>query len=124
MIGGGIGAFRARSVHAGRAGEWRESRPDRQRIRRSIAYPWGSKGFVILRPTLMDERLLRGGPAVYVPGGGYINANYGTNTARRVNGQLQANYSWNTERGFGNQFNATVRYRPASFVSVSAGRSG
>ena len=50
MIGGGIGAFRARSVRAGRAGEWRESRPDRQRIRRSIAFLWDSKGFVILRP--------------------------------------------------------------------------
>ncbi|MBI5601417.1 MAG: carbohydrate binding family 9 domain-containing protein [Gemmatimonadetes bacterium] len=79
--------------------------------------------FVILRPTLMDERLLRGGPAVYVPGGGYVNMNYGTDTRRRVNGQVQASYSWNTERGFGNSFNATVRYRPTSFISLSAGPS-
>jgi len=79
--------------------------------------------FVILRPTLLDDRLLRGGPAVQVPGGGYLNANYGTNTLRRVNGQVQASYSWNTQRGFGNQFNATVRYRPTSFISLSAGPS-
>ncbi len=79
--------------------------------------------FLILRPTLIDERLLRGGPAVYVPGGGYLNLNYGTNTASRVNGQVQASYSWNTERGFGNQFNATVRYRPTSFIALSAGPS-
>ncbi|MDQ8155398.1 MAG: DUF5916 domain-containing protein, partial [Gemmatimonadota bacterium] len=79
--------------------------------------------FLILRPTLLDERLLRGGPAVYVPGGGYANVNLGTDTRRRVNGQVQASYSWNTERGFGNQFSATARYRPTSSIALSAGPS-
>lgn len=79
--------------------------------------------FLILRPTLLDDRLLRGGPAVLVPGGGYANATYSTDSRRVVNGQVQGSYSWNTQRGFGNTFSATVRVRPSSFIALSAGPS-
>ena len=79
--------------------------------------------FLIVRPSLLDDRLLRGGPAEVVPGGGTVSGSYSTDSRRRVQGSFQGTHSWNVQRGFGESLNANVRIRPSSFISLSAGPS-
>ena len=81
------------------------------------------QAFIIVRPSLLDDRLLRGGPAVVAPGSSVLSATYNTDARRRIVANLQVQHAWNTERGFGENVYTSVQWRPASYVSVSAGPS-
>ena len=79
--------------------------------------------FGIVRPSLLDDRLLRGGPAEFIPGGGTLSGNFSTDARRPWVASFNGQHSWNTQRGFGETVGASLRVRPTSFISVSAGPS-
>jgi hypothetical protein len=84
---------------------------------------WNWSTFYIWRPSLLDDRLLRGGPMVKRPGIGFYQASVSTDDRRRIIVGLDANRSWNTEGGWGTELSLGTQFRPATNVNVSVGPS-
>lgn len=84
---------------------------------------WTVNFFAIARPSVLEDRILRGGPSVYIPGGGTVNAFFATDSRKNLQATLFDQYSWNDARGLGNTLGLSIRARPTSYVSVSAGPS-
>ncbi|MGH9203893.1 MAG: DUF5916 domain-containing protein, partial [Vicinamibacterales bacterium] len=84
---------------------------------------WNWNTFYIWRPTVMDDRLLRGGPVVERPGGGFYSANIGTDFRKPIAFNFDFGLSTNSLGGWGTDVGLFVRYRPSSRVSTSVGPS-
>ena len=70
-----------------------------------------------------DDRLLRGGPLGVLPAGDVYSANITSDSRRGVVVNVNPRYQRNSEGGFQSAVNTTVRWKPASNVSLSLGPS-
>jgi hypothetical protein len=84
---------------------------------------WFVNTFVIWKPELADDRLLRGGPVVRKPGTMFWNANLSTDSRKQHTGNLNVSYGTSTRGGWHSNLSASGELRPASSVRVSLGPS-
>lgn len=70
-----------------------------------------------------DDRLMRGGPLGVLPAGDVFSANVSTDSRRRVVLNVNPRFQRNSEGGFQSAVNTSVRWKPASSVSLSFGPS-
>jgi hypothetical protein len=70
-----------------------------------------------------DERLMRGGPVAVLPAGDVVSANVSTDSRRAVVLNVNPRFQRNTEGGFQSAMNTSIRWKPASSVSLSFGPS-
>ncbi|HSA58044.1 MAG TPA: DUF5916 domain-containing protein [Gemmatimonadaceae bacterium] len=84
---------------------------------------WNWNAMYIWRPAVADDRLLRGGPVVTRPGGGFTSVFVGSDSRGPLfwNGNL--GYSWNTRGGWGRNASVYVTWRPVSSAAVNLGPS-
>jgi hypothetical protein len=80
---------------------------------------WNWDSFVILRPEVLDDRQLRGGPISARPGTGFVQFDLQSDSRKNLSFNVNPGYSWNSEGGWGFSPFAAVRYRPAPNVLVS-----
>jgi len=82
---------------------------------------WDVQGFVIRSPSTLDDGLTRGGPVVRSPGYTYYSFQMGTDSRNPLVASLSTNL---TDRDVGPasyRASLSLRYKPASNISVSAG---
>jgi Domain of unknown function (DUF5916) len=84
---------------------------------------WSWSTFAIRRPSVFDDRLLRGGPLVKLPGTGFIAASLFTDSRSSVRLSANPSYSWNDAGGWGVNANLNARWRVASNVNITLGPS-
>jgi hypothetical protein len=84
---------------------------------------WGFNGFYLLRPQVLDDRQLRGGPLATRPGQYVVNLGVQTDNRRSVVLGPNLQFARNTEGGFSSNVSMNARFKPASNVSVSFGPS-
>jgi hypothetical protein len=84
---------------------------------------WSWNSFYLIRPRVLDDRQLRGGPLAARPSQYTVATNLQTDSRRKVvlNGNQQ--FSRNEEGGFGTNLSLNARLKPASNVSVTFGPS-
>ncbi|MDB4874703.1 MAG: putative rane associated hydrolase [Gemmatimonadetes bacterium] len=80
---------------------------------------WNVSAFHIGRAAEIDDRQLRGGPAVIAPANDYISGNVSTDSRRQVVGNANLSYGWDRKGGSSPSFSIGADYRPASNVAVS-----
>ncbi len=84
---------------------------------------WNIFTFWIHRPSLLDDRLTRGGPAVRRPGINFWAAGLGTDSRKALVLETNPEYGCNTEDACDYTINLHVVYRPVPNLSVSLGPS-
>lgn len=84
---------------------------------------WDVRGFWIHRPTLLDDRLSRGGPVLRRPGLDYWSVGASTDQRRKIVVSGSADLGCDTDGLCDHSFGLTVLLRPASNVSLSLGPS-
>ena len=84
---------------------------------------WQLSGFYIDRPSVIDDRQLRGGPAVRAPHSRFIEANVMSDSRRALIGNAGVDYYWDELHGTAPGLSLSATYRPASNLSVSFGPS-
>jgi hypothetical protein len=84
---------------------------------------WNVSAMYIARPAYVDERQLRGGPAVLTARTTITELNVSSDSRSQLIGNGGVNYSWDDHGGFAPSFNVNATYRPVSNVSVSFGPS-
>lgn len=82
---------------------------------------WETGGFVIRWPEVLDDRALRGGPAVRRPGSTYLSLYTNTDRRKPVTVRIQGNHASSAEGARGYNVGADLAFRPASNVQVSVG---
>ncbi len=82
---------------------------------------WNFNLFVIRRPDLLDDRLLRGGPVVEKPGVNVLGSNFGSDSRGAVSVNGFGEYARNDLGGWGRSIGASITYRPAPNATVSLG---
>jgi hypothetical protein len=80
---------------------------------------WFINTFLIWKPELADDRLLRGGPVVRKPGTSYWSMSVNTDSRHKVVGNFGASYSTNTRGGWGSNLYGGADVRPSSNILVS-----
>jgi len=70
-----------------------------------------------------DDRLMRGGPLGVLPAGDVFSANVSTDSRRGVVFNVNPRFQRNSEGGFQSAINTSIRWKPASSVSLSFGPS-
>jgi hypothetical protein len=88
-----------------------------------LANYWWFSTFVIHRPTVLDDRLTRGGPVVARAGSNYWHLGFDTDSRKTLVFGLGGNYSRTADGMAGYGAYADLTYRPASNISVSIGPS-
>jgi len=84
---------------------------------------WNINAFVIYRPSVLDDRLTRGGPVVKRPGSMFYYANVGTDGRKRVQLSLGPSYARSFEGYDSKSIFAQVRLRAASNITMSVSPS-
>jgi hypothetical protein len=84
---------------------------------------WNISTFYIGRPAMIDDRALRGGPAIGVPAVGFYSLDVSTDSRMKVVGSFGGNRGWSTLGGPDVNVYANATYRPAPNVSFSFGPS-
>ena len=84
---------------------------------------WDVSAFYIDRPGVIDDRQLRGGPAVRVPHSRFVSANVGSDSRRALIGNASVEYYHDALGGEASGVSVNATYRPASNVSISFGPS-
>jgi hypothetical protein len=84
---------------------------------------WTINQFIIVRPSTLDDRLLRGGPVVRVPTSRYAELDLSSDSRHMVQGELGANQYWDQLGGRASGVNLSATVRPVSNASVSLGPS-
>jgi len=84
---------------------------------------WNMSAFWIVRPSVFDDRLTRGGPVVRRPGINDYYLNINTDSRRKVVGQFNAERGCNTEGDCNHSFNLSLELRPRSNVTLTLGPS-
>ena len=80
---------------------------------------WTVKAFAIDFPSVIDDRQLRGGPAVRTVHGHYANFNVATDNRHAFVANLGGSYNWDEAGGNAPNVNVGVSYRPSPQVSLS-----
>jgi hypothetical protein len=84
---------------------------------------WQIQGFWIHKPSVLDDRLSRGGPVLRRPGIDFWSANVSTDSRKPlvadVNGQIGCNHDGDCDRSVG----VDLQIRPAPNISLSLGPS-
>jgi hypothetical protein len=88
-----------------------------------LANYWNVNAFAIYRPERDDDQVTRGGAVVRRAGNWYANLNINTDARKRLVLGGSANYTQSTEGTFAYGTGLSVRYKPASSVSLSVGPS-
>lgn len=85
---------------------------------------WNVSTFYIWYPSGMyDDRLLRGGPSVRIPGSGYYSLNVSTDSRKQWQLSVNHSISWNDAHGWGRSDNVSASVQPSSRVYASFGPS-
>lgn len=85
---------------------------------------WNLSTFYIFRPRgLVDDRLLRGGPAIRSVGTGFYSLSVNTDSRKQWQINSSPSYSWNTAGGHGTNLNISTSFQPSSQVNISFGPS-
>jgi len=84
---------------------------------------WWFTAFWIHRPSLLDDRLTRGGPVVRRPGINYFNVGIQTDSRKKISGQFNADRGCNSQGDCDHSFQLQLQLQPRSNVSVSLGPS-
>jgi hypothetical protein len=84
---------------------------------------WNFSAFYINTPPSIDDRQLRGGPAVRSPHAHYVNTFLSTDSRHALTGYIGLNRYWDDKGGSNPDLNLGVTYRPEAKVSVSFGPS-
>jgi hypothetical protein len=84
---------------------------------------WSFGGFAILYPERADPALTRGGPVVHRAAGNFIAANMGSDSRRPLVLQLDAGRFDGSDGAHDYNINASVRFKPATNLSLSVGPS-
>ncbi len=80
---------------------------------------WRLTGMYIDAPSSIDDKQLRGGPAVLAPHFHFFNANASTDSRHALVGNASAGYQWDDKGSYTPSVNIGVTYRPDAHVSVS-----
>ena len=80
---------------------------------------WNVHAFVIDFPSVIDDRQLRGGPAVRTTHGHYANLNVSTDSRHALVANLGTSYNWDEAGSNAPNVSLGVTYRPSSQVSLS-----
>jgi len=84
---------------------------------------WNFNQFFIHRPSVLDDRALRGGPLVGTPRSDFVDLNISSDRRHAVVGELEANYYWDEWGGTNPGINVSATYRPAPNVGITFGPS-
>jgi hypothetical protein len=84
---------------------------------------WNISQFLIVRPSVFDDRQLRAGPIVRTPDSRYTELDVATDSRHRVTGTLSLQYHWDHQGGRAPQVNLGANIRPVSNLSLSLGPS-
>jgi hypothetical protein len=84
---------------------------------------WDWTTFYIYRPGVIDDRQLRGGPAVRAPASHFVEGNVSTDSRHALIGNAGLDYYWDDKGGVSPGISVSATYRPASNVSLSFGPS-
>ena len=84
---------------------------------------WTVNQFLIVRPGVLDDRQLRGGPVVRTPDSRYTELDVTTDSRHRVTGSLSLQYYWDHHGGRAPQVNLGANIRPMSNLTISLGPS-
>lgn len=84
---------------------------------------WDWTTFYIYRPAVIDERQLRGGPAVRAPTSHFVEGNVSTDSRHALIGNAGLDYYWDNKGGVSPGISVSATYRPVSNVSLSFGPS-
>ena len=82
---------------------------------------WSASAFFIRHPSLLDDRLLRGGPVVQRPGTNFSSVSVNTDSRHRVIASFGADYLSNDRGGWDYDVFGTASYRPVSTIRLSLG---
>ena len=82
---------------------------------------WDLNAFWIHRPSVLDDRLTRGGPVVKRPGINFFAANVETDSRKKVVAELGAERGCNSQGDCDHSIRLELELRPRSNVSVSLG---
>ena len=80
---------------------------------------WNVHAFAIDFPSVIDDRQLRGGPAVRTVHGHYANLNISTDSRHTFVANLGTSYNWDEAGGNAPNVNLGVTYRPSAQVSLA-----
>jgi hypothetical protein len=84
---------------------------------------WQLQGFWIRRPSLLDDRLSRGGPVLRRPGSDFWSTFISSDSRKAVVLDLSAQLGCNRDRLCSPSANVSVQFRPASNISLTVGPS-
>ena len=84
---------------------------------------WQWQSFVLYRPRVFDDRLLRGGPVATRPAQVVVSSFVQTDPRSSIVLTSNPTFSRNEEGGFGSNVSVSARFKPASNVSLSFGPS-
>jgi hypothetical protein len=84
---------------------------------------WNFMSFYINTPSSIDDRQLRGGPAIRTPQSHFVNTFLSTDSRHAFVANAGVTYYWDDKGGNNPGINAGVTYRPDANVSVSFGPS-
>ena len=84
---------------------------------------WWFTGFWIGIPSVLDERLTRGGPIVRVPGRNFLRLGIQSDSRKQVTANVNAGRTCNSDGDCNTDLNVFLQLQPRSNVSVSLGPS-
>jgi hypothetical protein len=84
---------------------------------------WNVSTFYIYRPTVIDDRQLRGGPAIKNPTSRFVETDISTDSRHALTANGGVGYYWDEKGGVSPNVYLNASYRPVSNVSVSFGPS-
>jgi hypothetical protein len=84
---------------------------------------WNVTTMYIGRPAYVDERQLRGGPAVLTARTQIAEVDLSSDSRSKLIGNGSVNYAWDDHGGFAPTFSLSASYRPVSNLSMTFGPS-
>ena len=84
---------------------------------------WNITVFYIDQPSAIDDRQLRGGPAITSPHAHFVHGGASTDSRHALVAEANGSYFWNDRGGRNPSLGANLTYRPNSNVSLSFGPS-
>jgi hypothetical protein len=84
---------------------------------------WNLTTFFIHRPSVVDDKALRGGPAVIAPTSDYVDFNVSSDSRTKLIGNADLSYYWDAKGGAAPGISLSATYRPVSNISMSLGPS-
>lgn len=82
---------------------------------------WTFTTFFIHRPTIVDDKALRGGPAVLGQRSDYTELDVSSDSRTKLIGNAAFSYYWDAKGGINPTYAVSATYRPVSNISMSLG---